>query len=83
VNIQVKNASANASTDMDGRFLEKPAGRINISFSYIDTNLEYKVVSSIKTISISLQEDSKVLNEVVVIGYGSQKERSYWSCFYS
>jgi outer membrane cobalamin receptor len=31
-------------------------------------------VSSIKTISISLQEDSKVLNEVV-IGYGSQKKK--------
>jgi hypothetical protein len=27
------------------------------------------------TISISLQEDSKVLNEVVVIGYGSQKKK--------
>jgi hypothetical protein len=68
---------------MDGRFLEKPAGRIDISFFLHWIQIGYKVVSSIKTISISLQEDSKVLNEVVVIGYGSQKERSYWSCFYS
>jgi TonB-linked SusC/RagA family outer membrane protein len=77
VNIQVKNGTASAATDMDGRFsLKKVSSGSILVFSYIGyKNFEYKVVSSNAVLSISLQEDSKVLNEVVVIGYGSQKKK--------
>ncbi|MFV8378991.1 SusC/RagA family TonB-linked outer membrane protein [Flavobacterium sp. LB3R33] len=77
VNVQVKNSTIGTATDMDGRFsLKGVSSGATLIFSYLGyKNLEYKVVSSNSALSISLQEDSKVLDEVVVIGYGSQKKR--------
>ncbi|TDE06991.1 SusC/RagA family TonB-linked outer membrane protein [Flavobacterium sandaracinum] len=77
VNIQVKNSTIGTSTDMDGRFsLKGVAADATLVFTYIGfKNREYKVVASNSALSISLEEDSKVLDEVVVIGYGTQKRR--------
>ncbi|WKL43358.1 TonB-dependent receptor [Flavobacterium sp. ZE23DGlu08] len=77
VNVQVKNSTIGTATDMDGRFsLKGVSSGATLIFSYLGfKNFEYKVVSNSSTLSISLQEDSKVLDEVVVIGYGSQKKR--------
>ena len=77
VNVQVKNSKTGMSTDMDGRFsLKGVSAGATLVFSYVGyQNLEYKVNSSNNAISITLSEDSKVLDEVVVIGYGSQKKR--------
>ena len=77
VNVKVKNGTIGSATDMDGRFYlkEVPSGA-TLVFSYLGfKNLEYKVVSNNSSLSISLQEDSNTLNEVVVIGYGTQKKR--------
>ncbi|MDI5894464.1 SusC/RagA family TonB-linked outer membrane protein [Flavobacterium algoritolerans] len=77
VNVQVKNSTIGTATDMDGRFsLKGVSSGATLIFSYLGfKSFEYKVVSNNSTLSISLQEDSKVLDEVVVIGYGSQKKR--------
>ena len=77
VNVQVKNSTIGTATDMDGRFsLKGVSSGATLIFSYLGyKNLEYKVVSNNSALSISLQEDSRVLDEVVVIGYGSQKKR--------
>lgn len=77
VNVQIKNDAKGTSTDFDGKFVLKgvPSGSTLI-FSYIGyKSTEYKVSSTNITISISLKEDAKTLDEVVVIGYGSQKKR--------
>ena len=77
VNVQVKNLTIGTSTDMDGRFsLKGVDADATLVFTYIGfKNREYKVVASTSALSISLEEDSKVLDEVVVIGYGTQKRR--------
>ena len=77
VNVQVKNGTIGTATDMDGRFsIKGVSSGATLVFTYLGfKNLEYKVVSNTSALSISLQEDSKVLDEVVVIGYGSQKKR--------
>lgn len=77
VNVQIKNATTGTSTDFDGKFIlnKIQAGSV-VVFSYIGyVNFEYKVSSSNKNITVSLKEDSKLLDEVVVIGYGSQKKK--------
>ena len=77
VNVQIKNDAKGTSTDFDGKFVLKgiPSGS-TVIFSYIGyKNTEYKVSSTNMNISISLKEDAKTLDEVVVIGYGSQKKR--------
>lgn len=77
VNIQIRNTAKGVASDLDGGFILKgiPAGS-SVVFSYIGyKNFEYKVNSSNVKLSIALEEDAKSLNEVVVIGYGSQKKR--------
>ena len=77
VNVQVKNSTTGTATDINGRFsLKGISAGATLVFTYLGyKNLEYKVVSNNSALSISLQEDSKMLDEVVVIGYGSQKKR--------
>ncbi|RDI52430.1 SusC/RagA family TonB-linked outer membrane protein [Flavobacterium glaciei] len=77
VNVQVKNSTIGTATDMNGRFsLKNVTSGATLIFSYLGyKNLEYKVISNNSALSITLQEDSKLLDEVVVIGYGSQKKR--------
>lgn len=77
VNVQIKNSNKGTSSDIDGKFNLKgiPSGA-SLVFSYLGyKNFEYKVTSTNMNISISLQQDSKTLDEVVVIGYGTQKKR--------
>lgn len=77
VNVQIKSSTKSTTTDLDGKFtLNGISSGATIVFSYVGyKNFEYKVTSNNSNITITLQEDSKVLDEVVVIGYGSQKKR--------
>ena len=77
VNIQIKNAPKSTVTDFDGNFtLKGVSSGTTVVFSYVGyKNFEYKVTGTKTDLSISLQEDSKQLDEVVIIGYGSQKKR--------
>lgn len=77
VNIQIKNDTKGTTTDFDGKFTLKgvPSGSV-VVFTFIGyKTFEYKVTGSNTAMSITLMEDAKVLDEVVVIGYGSQKKR--------
>lgn len=77
VNIQIKNSTKGTSADFDGKFALKgiPSGSV-VVFTFIGyKTFEYKVTSNDSNMSVNLLEDAKVLDEVVVIGYGSQKRR--------
>jgi TonB-linked SusC/RagA family outer membrane protein len=73
-NVSVKGVSIGAITDMDGEFsLDVPYGSI-LQFSYIGyKSKELKVVSS--NMAVTLEEDTKTLDEVVVVGYGMMRKR--------
>ena len=75
-NIQIKNTTKGSTTDFDGKFtLKGVSSGSTVVFSYIGfENFEYKVTLNNSKISISLKEESKVLQEVVVVGYGIQKK---------
>lgn len=77
VNVQIKNTTKGTTSDFDGNFSLAgiPSGSV-VVFSYVGfSNFEYTVTSSNNKVAISLQEDTKSLDEVVVIGYGTQKKR--------
>lgn len=76
VNIVVKGSTKGTSSDFDGKFeLNKVPNGSTLVFSSIGyTSVEYKVTKTEK-ITITLQEDTKSLDEVVVIGYGTQKRK--------
>ncbi len=77
VNVIVKNTAKGASTDFDGLYAlnEVPVNSILV-FSYIGFQTqEILVTSDSTTINVVLQEDAAQLDEVVVIGYGTQKKK--------
>lgn len=74
VNIVVKNTSLGGTSDFDGNFAiaNIPVGSV-LQFSYVGfTTKEVKVTNS-NFLKIQLQEDSQALEEVVIVGYGTQK----------
>ena len=61
-------------TDLDGNYTLSASEGSTIVFSYIGyVTQEKKAVAG--TMNIILKEDSKTLDEVVVVGYGVQKKR--------
>ena len=75
-NVIVKGTTNGTITDMDGHFvLEVPAGAI-LQVSYIGYDTQNIPVGSQTTLQIHLKEDTKALDEVVVVAYGTQKARS-------
>ena len=69
----VENGTTNGGiTDLDGKFTinVKPGATLKISYVGYQT-LEVKAA---KTMRVVLKEDSEMLSEVVVVGYGSQKK---------
>lgn len=75
--VVIKNSTKGTSSDFDGNFTlsEVPSGS-TIVFSFVGfKNYEYVVSGNNTNLTISLQEDAQSLEEVVVIGYGTQKKR--------
>ena len=74
VNVTVKNSTVGTVTDMDGNYaLSAPKGA-TLVFSFVGfKTLEAAVTGP--NVTVSLQEDAQALEEVVVIGYGSQKRK--------
>lgn len=75
VNITVKDATISTVSDIDGNFsISVPSGS-TLVFSFIGFNTQERVVNNSENLTISLTENAKTLDEVVLIGYGSQKRR--------
>lgn len=73
-NVSVKGTTTGTITDADGKFsLNVPANAVLV-VSYIGYMSQELRVGSSATFNIILKEDSKSLEEVVVIGYGSVKK---------
>ena len=76
VNITVIGGTEGTITDIDGNYtIGVPAGA-KLKFSYIGYKDQIIDVAAQTVINVKLQEDSEVLDEVVVVGYGSQKKET-------
>lgn len=76
VNIVVKNTVTGTTTDADGKFeIAVPSDAILV-FSGIGYVTQESPVKSRTLVNIQLAPDTKQLDEVVVVGYGSQKRAS-------
>lgn len=73
-NVSIKGTTIGTITDMDGNFsLEVPADA-TLQVSYIGFNTTYINVAGKANLDIKLTEDTQKLDEVIVIGYGTQKK---------
>ena len=73
-NIIEKGTTNGTITDIDGQFTLMVSEKASLVFSYIGYLTKEIVIGNLKVINITLLEDTKALDEVVVIGYGTQKK---------
>lgn len=73
-NIRIKGTTTGTITDIDGNFSIEAEPQSVIEVSYIGYLTQETVINNQKSIRFLLKEDTKTLNEVVVIGYGVQKK---------
>ncbi len=75
VNIIVKGSKTGTITDINGKFsLSGVKQGANLIFSYLGYNTINKLVTTATVYNIVLEENQKALEEVVVVGYSSQKK---------
>ena len=72
--VQVEGTSTGTITDIDGNFSIKVKKGERLSFSYIGYKTQYLTYKGQPNITVKLEPDNKVLDEVVVVGYSSMKK---------
>ena len=74
-NVLVKGTTKGTITDTNGFFSLEIEEGATLEVSYIGYASRLIKVGDRKNLSITLEEDSKALNELVVIGYGTMKKK--------
>jgi TonB-linked SusC/RagA family outer membrane protein len=75
VSVLVQGTTHGTVTDMDGKFsLDVPSNAV-LEVSYIGYQTQKVKVAGQRALSIVMKSDNKVLDEVVVVGYGTVKKR--------
>src|SRR5690625_1041385 len=75
VNVLVQGTNTGTATDFDGHFaLEDISENATLIFSYVGYQTQEVVLNGRSNISVVMVEDLQTLDEVVVVGYGTQKK---------
>lgn len=76
VTVKVKNTLIGTATDVDGSYsLKIPDGKATLVFSFIGFKTFETPVSGRTIINVKLEEDSQLLEEIVVVGYGTMRKK--------
>jgi len=75
VSVYVKGTTSGVATNLDGRYtLQQVPSNATIVYSYLGYVTQEIPVGNKPTINVTLKEDVKKLDEVVVVGYGVQRK---------
>lgn len=75
VSVVVKGQSIGTTTDMDGKFtISVPAGSKTLVFSFIGLKSQEITLGTNKTITVVMAPETVDVEEVVVVGFGTQKK---------
>jgi TonB-dependent starch-binding outer membrane protein SusC len=74
VSVLVKGTTTGTVSDIDGNFTINAGPKETLKVSYLGYTSQEISVNGRKNIVITLVENSKLLDEVVVVGYGTQKK---------
>ena len=75
VNVQVKGGSLGTITDVDGNYkIDVPNSKSVLVFSFIGYETQEVPVGNKTVINVSLKDDTQVLDEVVVVAYGTARK---------
>ena len=73
-NVSVKGTTNGTITDMDGNFLLEVPNNAILEITYIGYRPQEIAIKGQTRVDIKLAEDTQKLDEVVVVGYGTQKK---------
>ena len=76
VNVLIKGSTSGTQTDFDGNYSIRAKSGDILVFSYLGQKTVEQVVGSQNTINVQLEEDASQLEEVIVVGYGTQSKRT-------
>ena len=74
VSVVVEGTTNGTITDYDGYYTIDAAGDAQLQFSYIGYMTVTEKINNRSTINVLLREDTRVLDEVVVVGYDTQRK---------
>ncbi|MGK7391020.1 MAG: SusC/RagA family TonB-linked outer membrane protein [Candidatus Cyclobacteriaceae bacterium M2_1C_046] len=74
VSVVIKGTNTGTITDVDGKYQVTAPNDATLVFSFIGFKTFEKTVGGQSTIDVQLKEDSRLLDEIVVVGYGTQKK---------
>ena len=75
VSVVVEGTTTGTVTDIDGNYsIEAPSANSVLVFSYVGYITQKIKIGEQKTLNVLLDEASENLNELVVVGYGTQKK---------
>src|SRR5690349_14865417 len=75
VSIKLKNTTTGSVTDVNGNFsIQVPDLNGTLVFAYIGYKSVEQSINSRTSINVTLEAESTALNEVVVVGFGTQKK---------
>lgn len=75
VSVKLKGSNIGTTTDAKGNYtLSLPDGTGTLVFAFVGFATKEEAINGRTTINIQLKEEATALNEVVVVGYGSQKK---------
>ncbi len=77
VTVQVQGTSIGTVTDIDGIFtLPNVPASATLEVSYVGMQTQIINVAGRASINVTLKEDTEVLDEIVIVSYGTQKKRN-------
>ena len=79
VSVTVPGTKTGATTDIDGNYTIQVDAKGKLQFSYVGYVTAQEAVRGRTSINVVLKENSEVLNEVVVIGYGTMDKKELTS----
>ncbi|MFS4456174.1 SusC/RagA family TonB-linked outer membrane protein [Maribacter sp. 2304DJ31-5] len=75
VNILIKGTTTGIQTDFDGNYIIRVSEGQVLVFSYLGQRTEERIIGTGNVINVQMQEDASLLEEVVVVGFGTQSKR--------
>ncbi|MDM8161438.1 TonB-dependent receptor [Labilibaculum sp. K2S] len=76
VSISIVGTTQGTITDIDGKYSLEAPGDSQLKFQFIGFLAEIVSINNQTTINVTLKEDVVGLNEVVVVGYGTQRKEA-------
>ena len=73
--VQIKGTTTGTTTDLNGKYSITVTSGATLVFSYVGYESQEKVVQPNTTVNIKLKPTAANLNELVVIGYGTEKKK--------